>query len=133
MDLFAALDRLDALRLPRDQYAVFGSGPLAVRGIRPAADLDIVVLPGLWADLAARLPLAPKAGAPRILVEEIEIWPDWHPAAGPPAEIVATADVFDGYRFATLARVLAWKRALARPKDVTDVELITRYLARGGS
>jgi len=48
------LDELKALALPPDQYAVFGSGPMAVRGIREANDLDLIVKESLWDDLRKR-------------------------------------------------------------------------------
>ena len=47
----AYLAELKALNLPLGHYAIFGSGPLAVRGIREAADLDIIVSESLWKEL----------------------------------------------------------------------------------
>ena len=133
MDLWSTLAHLDALGLPRDQYAVFGSGPLAVRNLRPAGDLDLIVLPTLWTHLAARYPVTQKGALQHIALGNIEIWPDWHSAAGPVAALIADADLIGGYRFVTVARTLAWKRALARPKDLADVALIEHHLAMGGA
>ena len=42
---------LKKINLSVGQYAVFGSGPLAVRGIRPANDLDLIVKDELWREL----------------------------------------------------------------------------------
>ena len=36
--------------------------------------------------------------------------------------------VIAGYRFVNLSRTLAWKRALARSKDLADVALIEEHL-----
>lgn len=41
-------ERIKKFNLPEGQYAVFGSSLLDVFGIRPAADLDIIVTPELF-------------------------------------------------------------------------------------
>jgi hypothetical protein len=129
MDLWAALATLDALGLPRDSYAVFGSGPLGARGLRESGDLDIIVAPALWAELAQRYPIRHKAGGAAVVIGDIEVWDRWHPAAGPVADLLAGAEEIRGYRFVRLDKVLAWKEAADRPKDRADAALIRRYLA----
>ena len=37
------IDELKALKLPVGQYAIFGSGPLAIRNLKAASDIDIIV------------------------------------------------------------------------------------------
>ena len=34
--------RLNKLNLPANEFAIFGSGPISVRGLRKAKDLDII-------------------------------------------------------------------------------------------
>jgi hypothetical protein len=131
MDLFAALASLDAAGLPRADYAVFGSGPLAARGLRQAGDVDIIVRPALWAALAASFPVTVKGDGRVIALGAVEVWDSWAPDVGPISELITTADVIRGYRFVRLERVLAWKLAAGRPKDAADVALIRAYLARG--
>lgn len=48
------IDKLKQLSLPPDQYAVISSGVLAVRGIRKADDLDLVVTDSLWKQLTQK-------------------------------------------------------------------------------
>jgi len=36
------LEELKKLNIPADSYAVFGSGPLAIRGIREARDIELI-------------------------------------------------------------------------------------------
>jgi hypothetical protein len=129
MDIWAALATLDALGLPRESYAVFGSGPMGVRGLRESGDLDIIVAPALWAELAGRYPIRHKAEGAAVVIGDIEVWDSWHPAAGPPADLIAGAEEIRGYRFVGLDKVLEWKAASDRPKDRADAELIRRYLA----
>lgn len=44
------------LNLPDGQYAVYGSGPMAVRGIKEAHDLDVVVARDLYKKLLGKYP-----------------------------------------------------------------------------
>jgi hypothetical protein len=129
MDLWAALATLDALGLPRASYAVFGSGPLGARGLRESGDLDIIVAPQLWAELAQRYPIRHKGDIAAVVIGDVEVWDRWHPAAGPVADLIARAEEIRGYRFVRLDKVLAWKDAAGRPKDRADAALIRRYLA----
>jgi len=45
------LEELKTIALPADQFAVFGSGPLAIRGWRENDDLDLIVLERQWQEL----------------------------------------------------------------------------------
>jgi hypothetical protein len=48
------LNELKKLNLPPDEFAITSSGCLAVRGIREANDLDLVVSDKLFDDLSKR-------------------------------------------------------------------------------
>lgn len=37
------LEKLKRLNLPSEQYAIFGSGPMAVRDLKEANDIDLIV------------------------------------------------------------------------------------------
>jgi len=54
MKIDILLAELDKLNLPDDQYAITSSGPLAIRGIREANDLDIIVTPKVWTELSKK-------------------------------------------------------------------------------
>src|SRR3989344_5711621 len=55
------LKELKSLNLPTDQFAVMSSGVLAVRGLREARDLDLVVTRKLWQSLSSKYPLRKHA------------------------------------------------------------------------
>lgn len=134
MDFQAALAQVDALGLPHDQYAIFGSGPLAVRHLRPTGDIDLIVLPDLWGALAVRYPPTTKAGyGPVIALGDLEIWNDWHPAVNDLPALIAEAEEIAGHPFVRLAAVRTWKIAAGSPRDLADVALIDSYLAGGGT
>ena len=55
------LGRLRALELPAEDYAVFGSGPLAVRGlIEHIGDLDVVARGPAWRNYTLQREQAPQ-------------------------------------------------------------------------
>jgi hypothetical protein len=50
------LEELKKLNFPKDKYAVFGSGPLAIRNIRETFDLDVIVKQDLFNELWDKYP-----------------------------------------------------------------------------
>ena len=54
------LDELAKLGLPKYQFAIFGSGPMGIRGLRECDDLDIIVKPDLWNKLKDNIHLKTK-------------------------------------------------------------------------
>ena len=126
MGLQELLQELKALRLPVEDYAIFGSGPLAVRGIRDCNDLDIVVSAHLWEELSLRyVPIGKK-----IEVGNLEFWHDWMPWYSPVeiVEIIASAECLDDVPFAKLPYVIDFKKKMGREKDKRDLVLIDNYL-----
>ncbi len=119
------LNELIDLNLPADKYAVFGSGPMAVRGLRDNKDIDLIVKPPLWNALSK---IYPAMGTKTLLCGHLEIFRDWCPWFDDTSLLIDKADIFDKIRFVQLDCVLAWKRAMNRPKDRTDIELIEKYL-----
>lgn len=47
-------EELKKLNLPLGKYAIFGSGPLAIRGLRENNDIDIIVTDELWQNLTKK-------------------------------------------------------------------------------
>jgi hypothetical protein len=128
------IQKVKELNLPLGQYVVFGSGPLAVHGIRPTRDADLLVTTGLYQRLKGEgWPEKELDDGSRCLARDIyeidDSWHhgDYHPS---PEEIIAKAEMVEGVPFAPLEEVLKWKLAFGRPKDQADVELIKAYLAQ---
>ena len=57
MEFSILLKELAKLNLPKDKFVIFGSGPMAIRGIRNSEDLDILVKEDLWKELSNKYPL----------------------------------------------------------------------------
>ena len=125
--------KLRALGLPARDYAVFGSGPLAVRGlIEEMHDLDVVARGAAWEKAKGLGPVRSAPGGDPVVWLEggaIEVfggWMGWDIDA-----LIDHAESVEGLPFARLEDVLAFKRSYGRPKDVAHVRLIEEH-QRGG-
>ena len=119
------LDELLALDLPPGSFAIFGSGPLAVRGWREAKDVDIIVRRSVWDELAKEYPR--NVNGKGLQVSHIELFADWEPWFEDADMLIDTAEIIEGLPFVRLEHVVAWKKAMGREKDLKDIELIDSH------
>ncbi len=123
------LDQLKKINLPLGQYAIFGSGPLAIRGIRQADDIDLIVKPEIWQILISIYDNCFKASNNSICIGDIEIFPVWFDfTPNKVTQIIDTAEIIQGFPFVKLSYVIEWKQSMRRTKDKQDLELIKNYL-----
>lgn len=131
-------DRLRDLTLPLGSYAVFGSGPLLIRGIVPPSnDLDVLCLPDAW-DLVARqatLEHLPEYGVTVASMFEgkITFGTSWGIGDFDVDELIRTAETIEGLPFVRLRHVVAYKKLRDSRKDRAHLESLARYLQRNGS
>lgn len=119
------LAKLTELDLPCNEYAITGSGPLAIRGIREANDVDVVVKPVLWNKLLKKhSPYDSK----HMRIGNIEIWGDFINLTSRMEEVIDHAEVIDGFPFVSLQDTLSWKKFLNREKDQRDILSIEHLL-----
>lgn len=121
------LDELKKLNLPKDKFAVFGSGPMAIRGIRETNDVDIVVKQDLWKEIVKKHPMIKEN---LVQIGNISIYKDWLPWFDDTDFLIDQADIISGLRFVKLEYVLKWKRMIDREKDRKDIKLIEEFLKR---
>lgn len=126
-DLF---ERLRALRLPIGEFAVFGSGPLVVRGVIEASnDLDVVCRGGAWKAVCALSPPEPSPwGVDLVSLDDgrLTFGTRWAIGDVDPDELIDTAEIIDGLPFARLEHVIAYKRLSGRPKDLDHLAALAR-------
>ena len=130
------LKELKSLNLPKNNFAVIHSGVLAVRGIREANDLDIIVTKELWKKFEKENPVQKnKLGYKIKLSANIEVMggridkqkEDWKFID----EQIRHADVIRGIKYVRLSEVKKIKRILGRKEDLKDIRLIDDYLKSG--
>lgn len=130
-NLLAQLDKLDLLC---DQYAITSSGALAVRKIREAHDLDIVVAVKLWNKLSQKYPIKKGEDCDSIYIGDIHIMGNFKTKPEeekyPVNEQIKTADIIDGKRYVNLKIIKFYKHQWGRSKDLQDIKLIEDYLIR---
>jgi len=119
------LDELKKLNLPKDKYAIFGSGPIAIRDIRKSKDIDVVVKDDLYKELL-RKHKEFKPG--QIKIGNIEIFAPQNTAIDNPEKVIDRAEIIEGFKFIRLDDLIKWKQKLGRPKDLKDIQLIKDYL-----
>lgn len=124
-------EKVRALGLPGGDYAVFGSGPLVARGlIGHANDVDLIARGLAWerASSLGTVEIAPK-GDPVVKLEgAIDVFVGW---LGLDVDaVIDRAELVADLPFARLEDVLAFKRALGRPKDLRHIRLVEEFLRR---
>lgn len=128
------LEQLRALALPVGDYAVFGSGPLLVRGwIDEVGDLDIVARGPAW-ERALGLGVEEYLAEWDVTVvnigTDITVGTRWAIGDVDVDVLIDTADVIDGLPFAALDAVVTYKRISARPKDLAHLAVIEQRRPR---
>ncbi len=132
MNSAEAFELLRAIDLPRGDYAVFGSGPLLVRGIiDDARDIDVIARGPAWEQ-------ALEQGDLTYLPEEditvawffggmLTVGASWAFGAVDIDDLIDTAEIVDGVPFVRLEHVVAYKRIAGREKDHRHLQLIERW------
>lgn len=134
------IEQLKKLGLPIDEFVIVSSGALAIRGIREAKDLDVIVTNSLWNKLTAIYQTEVENGVERIKFDNsnIDILNPAQSIFGNSGvvsveEIFEKADIFGGIKFINLNHLKKIKLKLGREKDLKDIELIDEYLKNNSS
>jgi len=126
------------LGLPGGDYAIFGSGPLIVRGIVEATnDLDIICRGEAWELVREIGELSTFEGDGNECVnlygERITFGITWKYGTFDLDELIDTAEIVDNLPFVRLEHVVAYKEAANRPKDREHLNLMEGWLGDGRS
>ena len=114
------LDELDTFGLGDGDYAIFGSGPLAVRGVIEPSDLDVLIRESKY-----EYDESPK------VIGNIEFSYNWPGFEGRIDELINSAEMIDGYPYVKLEYVEEYKNNMERTKDDQHImDLAAKMLAK---
>jgi len=131
--LSSLFDSLRDLSLPAGDFAIFGSGPLIVRGIVPAShDLDVICRGKAWEQVQT-------IGSIEYLEEyqlsivtmfdgRLTFGIEWGIGDFDTDVLIDTADLIDGLPFVRLDHVTRYKNISRRPKDLEHLQALQEYL-----
>jgi hypothetical protein len=135
MDIIQEVRKLD---FPVGKYVVVGSGPLAVRGLKEARDIDIVVTEDLfercisdgWDILPWTYPEKIGQSYLRRGIVELNLDVNSGDMNLTIAELIGRAELIDDVSFITVSDMIRFKRAYLRnnPKHEQDILVAERYL-----
>jgi hypothetical protein len=121
------LKELKSLNLPTGKFAIFGSAPMTIRGIRESVDLDIIVKKDLWSELVKKYPDSLQEYPLCLKIGNIEIYKDWLMLSDKIDEMIDNAETIANFPFVQLKYVVEWKKQFGREKDIEDLKLIQKY------
>lgn len=127
MKIDKLIKKLKKQNLRKGEYAVFGSAVLAIRGIREAPNIDVIVTDKLWKELLEKNNTPDEEGFIRIGPVKISNW--WFaPTRKDIPSMIKEAETINGVPFVRLEEVRYYKSLLNREKDRNDVKLIDNFL-----
>lgn len=130
MEIEKLIESLKKQNLPKGEYAVFGSAVMAIKGLRVAPNIDVIVTNKLWELLLSKRHKPDEEGFIRIGQIKISNW--WFaPTRKDIPVMIKEAEIISGIPFVQLAEVRDYKKFVNRDKDINDVKLIDKYLEVG--
>ena len=122
-------EQVKALGLPDGDFAIFGSGPMLVRGIIEAInDIDIISRGAAWqhAQTIGELVYLEDYDVHVVSIDDglITIGTSWGIGDFDIDDLIDTAEKISGLPFVRLQYVVEYKQIANRPKDVAHLELL---------
>ena len=122
-------DRLRQLNLPPRGYAVFGSGPLAIRGIIPLAhDLDVICREEVWNIVSqiGRVDYLSDYDVSVVTMADgaLTFGRQWGIGNFDIDELIATAEIIAALPFVRLEHVICYKKIRPSEKDLLHLDAL---------
>lgn len=122
-------DRVRRLKLPPQDYAIFGSGPLAIRGIIPACnDLDILCRREVWDFIRSIgcVEFLPEYNVTIVTLSEgaVTFGTEWGIGDFDIDELISTAEIIGELPFVQLEHVIRYKKIRCSAKDMLHLDAL---------
>ena len=126
------LRKAQELNLPAGDFAIFGSGPLLVRGIIDhVGDIDIICRGDAWfrATSLGELVYLDEYNMEIVSIDDglITLGRSWGYGDFDVDELIDSAEEIDGLPFVLLQYVIEYKQIANRAKDLAHLELLKAY------
>lgn len=126
-ELFDAVRRLE---LPASDYAIFGSGPLAIRGIiAECSDLDVLCRGEAWDAVQSkgRKEFLPEYGVSVVTMSaiagsDVTFGTEWGIGNFDVDKLIDTAEIIDRIPFVRLEHVVRYKTIRSSAKDLRHLK-----------
>ena len=130
-----ALDFVRSMQLPQGDYAIFGSGPLLIRGIIAATnDIDILCRGAAWERVQTEGELKYLDDYDVTIAEfldgRVSFGTRWAIGDFAVDELINSAEMLDGLPFVRLEYVIDYKKIADRPKDREHLRAWRQYCHR---
>ena len=124
--------QLISLEFPAGEFAIFGSGPLIVRGIIPAAnDLDVICRGAAWerAKTIGTVEYLAEYGVTvaTICDGQISFGTKWGIGTFDIDGLIDDAELIGGLPFVQLRHVISYKMQRASPKDLRHLDALKHF------
>ncbi len=125
-------DQLRQLNLPPRGYAVFGSGPLAIRGIIPLThDLDVICREEVWKTVSqiGSVEYLPEYDVSVVTMADgaLTFGTKWGIGNFDIDELIATAEIIDALPFVRVEHVIGYKNIRASEKDLLHLDALSNF------
>ena len=130
MEFKKLLEELKLLNLSKKEFSITGSGPLAIRNMREAEDLDLIVKANLWKVLEDKHGSEKGIGGPNVKVINLgNIQIIYSPDSKDHTEkLISNSEIIESFPFISLKDLIERKKSHGREKDFRDIKMIEDYL-----
>ena len=113
------MDTLKELNIPKDDFVIYGSAPMVLRGLKEKNnDLDVLVRDSLWNKLSVKYPN-------NINGDYIDI----NGVSFTQTDKNFLGDI-DGYHILSILETKRWKEKVGGEKHLADAKMIDEYLSK---
>ena len=121
------MDTLKELNLPKEEFVIYGSAPMVLRGLKEKNnDLDVLVKDSVWEKLSIKYPN--NINGDYIDINGVSFTHTDMNLLGDMDDVIRSSDVIDGFHILSLAETKKWKEKVGGERHLNDAKIIEEYL-----